>query len=121
MHSHQVTFGGCTNYHLLHRPLPQVTESNDIIPSGGFDTPARSLAINNDSIYRVAENRLEVCNAAGEEHATHHLLHFPCLAGCVLSGLGMVLVVMFMCTVWALLTVSCVPHLCRHCEADAGL
>lgn len=46
--------------------LLQVTESHNLVASGAFDTQSRALAINNDSIYRAAENRLEVCNTAGE-------------------------------------------------------
>lgn len=33
--------------------------------AGGFDTPSRAMAINNDSIYRAAEGRIEVCNTGG--------------------------------------------------------
>ncbi len=34
--------------------------------AGGFETSARALAINNDSIFRAAESRLEVCSLQGE-------------------------------------------------------
>lgn len=43
----------------------QVSETHDCVLSGGFETMSTALAINNDSIYRSAENRLEVCNLQG--------------------------------------------------------
>ena len=44
---------------------PQVTDSNDLIPSSSFETDSKALALQNDSVYRTADNRIEVCNLAG--------------------------------------------------------
>jgi len=64
----------------------RVTEQLDMVPAGGFDTTSRALAINNDSIYRAAEGRLEVCNAAGTVKQTlafeDSLGQGPCLLDC---------------------------------------
>ncbi|GIL44704.1 hypothetical protein Vafri_2223 [Volvox africanus] len=43
----------------------KVTEANDIMAASQFETSSRCMAINNDSIYRAAENKLEVVNMAG--------------------------------------------------------
>lgn len=42
-----------------------MSETGDVSEAGGFDTPSRAMAINNDSIYRAAEGRIEVCNTGG--------------------------------------------------------
>lgn len=44
----------------------KVTETNDIMPASQFETTSRCMAINNDSVYRAAENKVEVVNMAGE-------------------------------------------------------
>ncbi|GLC64378.1 hypothetical protein PLESTF_000154800 [Pleodorina starrii] len=43
----------------------KVTETNDIMAASQFETTSRCMAINNDSIYRAAECKLEVVNMAG--------------------------------------------------------
>ncbi|KAG2490014.1 hypothetical protein HYH03_011479 [Edaphochlamys debaryana] len=43
----------------------KVTETNDIMAASQFETTSRCMAINNDSIYRAADNKLEVVNMAG--------------------------------------------------------
>ncbi|PNW79678.1 hypothetical protein CHLRE_08g362650v5 [Chlamydomonas reinhardtii] len=43
----------------------KVTETNDIMPASQFETTSRCMAINNDSVYRAAENKVEVVNMAG--------------------------------------------------------
>ncbi len=45
--------------------LSQVTETNDTSLLGSFETTSCALAINNDSVYRAADGRLEVCNVSG--------------------------------------------------------
>ena len=45
----------------------QVSEKMDIVESGSFETSSRCMAMHNDSVFRAAEDRLEVCNAAGEQ------------------------------------------------------
>lgn len=42
-----------------------MSETGDVSEAGCFDTPSRAMAINNDSIYRAAEGRIEVCNTGG--------------------------------------------------------
>ncbi len=44
----------------------KVTETNDIMAASQFETTSRCMAINNDSIYRAAEGKLEVVNMAGK-------------------------------------------------------
>lgn len=43
----------------------RVSDVNDIGDAGAFDSTSRAMAIHNDSVYRCAELRLEVCNMAG--------------------------------------------------------
>mmetsp|Transcript_30722 Transcript_30722/g.68056 ORF Transcript_30722/g.68056 Transcript_30722/m.68056 type:complete len:1411 (+) Transcript_30722:34-4266(+) len=45
--------------------LFKVTDTNDVVESGSFETTSRAMAIQNDSIFRAADNRIEVCNTAG--------------------------------------------------------
>ena len=40
--------------------VPQITENFDIIESGSFETASRAMAVHNDSVFRAAEDRLEV-------------------------------------------------------------
>ncbi len=44
----------------------KVSDTNDIMAASQFETSSRCMAINNDSIYRAAEGKLEVVNMAGE-------------------------------------------------------
>ena len=47
--------------HLVLSPyVPQITENSDIIESGSFETASRAMAVHNDSVFRAAEDRLEV-------------------------------------------------------------
>jgi hypothetical protein len=55
--------------------------------SGGFDTLSTALAINNDSIYRSAENRLEVCNMQGEGSAVSVVAYVHKLQGGTCAGI----------------------------------
>ena len=46
--------------------LPQLNDNWDLVESGSFETASRAMAVHNDSVFRAAEDRLEVCNSAGE-------------------------------------------------------
>lgn len=66
-HRHVLVCHGCRcsrpSWHVPWAPgFLQVSERNDVAPAGSFETSSRAMAINNDSIFRAAENRLEVCN-----------------------------------------------------------
>lgn len=54
-----------TPHALRYTQVYKVTENNDMMAASQFETTARCMAINNDSIYRSAENKLEVVNMAG--------------------------------------------------------
>eukprot|EP00798_Chlamydomonas_sp_ICE-L_P030874 gene30874-35918_t len=43
----------------------QVHDNNEAVAAGGFETSSRAMALQNDSIFCVNENRLEVCNTGG--------------------------------------------------------
>ena len=55
----------------------QVSEKMDIVESGSFETSSRCMAVHNDSVFRAAEDRLEVCNAAGEQTPARWVGRWP--------------------------------------------
>lgn len=44
----------------------KITDTNEAVAAHQFQCETRSMAINNDSLYRTADNRVEVLNMQGE-------------------------------------------------------
>ena len=41
-------------------------ETQQLIQTSAFESVTRAMAISNDSVFRSADNRIEVCNLAGK-------------------------------------------------------